>query len=340
MAKNEYRVNDKFFVSELKVLVYVIGYQCYGESNIVLIMNRDEVIYSIVIDSFHYKPYDGSPFINKAVDILRQHHVSHLDVLCWTHPHDDHSKGITTIIKKFCDEDTYVLYPNYIESNTSDIVKLKNVSKTTVEKILEVNKEGKICACPIGVIKERHNNVDDFKIVGLYDDEDVRKVSIDVITPISNMLTRYVNSDKCDDPNELSITLVINIDNFGFYFGGDTTNAHIDASNKEMISRCRFIKIPHHASTTADHLPKYLNKDNLSAVCTSVFEWGRSHNPNKKVIWNYQKFFKDIYSTNKHLKKEGHGVLLYEYDFSKGYPVCDIHPDGNVGKLNLIKKDN
>lgn len=71
MTRNEHRFHDKFYISDLKVLVYVIGYQCYGESTVLLIMNGDEVYYSIVIDSYHYKPYNGSPFINKAVDILR-----------------------------------------------------------------------------------------------------------------------------------------------------------------------------------------------------------------------------------------------------------------------------
>ena len=120
MTRNEHRYHNNFYISDLRVLVYVIGYQCYGESTVLLIMNGDEVYYSIVIDSYHYKPYNGSPFINKAVDILRKHHVEHLDILCWTHPHDDHSRGITTILKKFCHEETSLLFPGYIENNASD----------------------------------------------------------------------------------------------------------------------------------------------------------------------------------------------------------------------------
>jgi beta-lactamase superfamily II metal-dependent hydrolase len=337
MAKNKYRYKDQFFINDLKVQVYVIGYGCYGESTVLLIMNGDDVYYSIVIDSYHYQQYKGSPLINKAVDILNHNHVEHLDVLCWTHPHDDHSRGITTILKKFCDEDTTVLYPLYVEDNTADIVKLKQVSKNTVDKILEINRSGLVRACPIGVIEEKYNNVDEFEIINTFDDEDVRKVRIDVITPISHMLTTYVNDKKCDDPNELSITLILDIDDYGFYFGGDTTNDHIDASNQRMMRKCRFIKIPHHASNTANHLPNFLQKENVDAICTSVFEWGRSHNPNPKVIKEYQTFFKDIYTTNKSLTKEKHGIIMYEYDFSTGYPSCDIHTEGNVGKLDIVQ---
>lgn len=337
MARNKYRNHNQFFISDLRVLVYVIGYGCYGESTVLLIMNGDDVYYSVVIDSYQYQPHKGSPFINKAVDILLQKRVSHLDILCWTHPHDDHSRGITTILKKFCDEDTIVLYPMYLEDNIADIVKLNQVSKHAVESILDINKSGKVKACPVGVIEAQYNNVDEFEIINTFDEEDVREVRINVLTPISHMLTTYVNDKKCDDPNELSITLTLDVDGYVFYFGGDTTNDHIDASNRKIIGRCRFIKIPHHASYTADHLPGLLNTDSIDAVCTSVFEWGKSHNPNKDVIQKYQKFFTNIYTTNKSLTKEKHGIIMYEYDFSTGFPSCDVHIEGNVGKLEIVK---
>lgn len=337
MAKNKHRYNDQFFISDLRVLVYVVGYECYGESTILLIMNGDEVYYSIVIDSYHYKPYKGSPFVNKTVDILRNHRVEHLDLLCWTHPHDDHSKGISTILKKFCDEDTYVLFPSYIENNAADIVEMKQVSKDAVNKILEVNRKKEVKAFPVGVIEERFNNVDEFEIVNTFDDTDVKRVSIDAITPISNMLTQYVNSSKCSNPNELSITLVVDINDFGFYFGGDTTNEHIDAASKKFLGKCRFVKIPHHGSLTANHLTNYLDTERINAVCTSVFTWGRSHNPDAKVIKSYQAFFNEIYSTNKNLKKNGYGVIEYVYDFSCGYPTKQVHIDGNVGKMERVK---
>lgn len=339
MARNRYRYQDRFFISDLRALVYVIGYGCYGESTVLLIMNGDDVYYSVVIDSYHYQPFKGSPFINKAVDILRHNHVDHLDVLCWTHPHDDHTKGLTTILKKFCDDETIVLYPMYLEDNAADIVKLKQVSQHAVEKILEINKSGMVKACPVGVIESKYTNVDEFEIINTFDEEDVRDVRIDVLTPISHMLTNYVNGRKCDDPNELSITLTLDIDGYGFYFGGDTTNEHIDASNRKILGKCRFVKIPHHSSLTANHLPLYLKKERVDAVCTSVFEWGRSHNPNPKVIKQYQTFFKDIYSTNKCLRKQQHGIIIYDYNFSTGYPTYDVYIDGNVGKLESVKDD-
>lgn len=337
MAKNKYRNDDVFYISDLRVLIYVIGYARYGESSVFLILNGDTVCYSVVIDSYHYRRNKKEPYINKAMNILDKHHVKHLDVLCWTHPHDDHSKGLTTLLgSDYCDEDTEILYPMYIEDNEADILKLKKVSTEAVRKILTVNRDGKGKANPIGVVEGKFNNIDAFKIVNSFDMDDIRDVSLDVITPISRKLTSYVNDKKCTDPNELSITLIVNIDGYGFYFGGDTTNEHIDASNKNMIGQCRFVKIPHHSSDTALHLLDYLPVDRLDAVCTTVFKWGRSKLPKPMVIKEYQKYFTDVYSTNKDLRQKGCGTVKYEFNFNYGFPSCSVHKNGNVGKLDLV----
>lgn len=337
MAKNKYRQDDKFYMSDLRILIYVIGYARYGESTVLLFLNGDICYYSVVIDSYHYRHDKRGPFINKAKDILFNHHVEHLDILCWTHPHDDHSKGITTILDKFCDEETDVLYPIYIENNEADIVRLKQVSSQVVHIVLADNRAGKYRANPIGVVKERYDNIDEFEIVNPYDIEEKRTVNIDVITPISSKLTSYVNDKECADPNELSITLYVDIDGYGFYFGGDTTNEHIDASNKKRMRKSRFVKIPHHSSDTANHLLNYLPVDNLDAVCTTVFKWGKSKLPKPAVVKSYQKYFPNIYSTNKDFHQKGYGIIEYEYNFNTGSPICRVHQMGNVGKLEMVK---
>ena len=146
MANNSYRNGDRFYISNLRVLIYVIGYARYGESIVLLIMNGDTCYFAAVIDSYHYRKGGKGPFINKAADILMKHHVKRLDLLCWSHPHDDHSKGITTLLRKFCDEETNVLFPMYISANEADNVRLKHVSKDTVHKVLSDNRDRKYMA--------------------------------------------------------------------------------------------------------------------------------------------------------------------------------------------------
>lgn len=334
MAKNKYRnSDDSFDVSNFNVKIVVIGYGCYGESSIVLLRDGDTVFYSLAIDSFHY--LEGRnvlmPFINKTADVLKDYHVERLDVLCWTHPHDDHSKGFPRLICKYCDGESKVVFPMYLQRNSSDIVRYGVVSKCNLRFILEKNKKHESLATPIGVSDNADQNIDEFRLNDLYSSDTTARIRIDAITPISSRLTEFVNGSFCSDPNELSVSLVIDINGYGLYFGGDTKNNHIERAKRSLINHCRFVKIPHHASPTANKLTKFLPPE-LDAVCTTAFKWGGASLPDDNVIDNYRKFNADIYSTNKDLgNKFPFGIVEYDYDFSGGIPVVTPSCSGNGG---------
>lgn len=336
MGKNKYRNNnDSFDVTKLKVKIIVIGYGLYGESTLVFLMDEDVVFYTIIIDSYHYKKDNikGSPYINKTIDLLIKYGVKRLDVLCWTHPHDDHSKGIPRLIKHFCDSDTKILYPMYLEDNEKDIVKYGDTSKQNLKSILRVNREHKGLATPIGVPDKGEENIDEFNVLDIYNSEPVACVRIDALTPISSMLTEYVNEGLCNDSNELSITLVIDINGYSFYFGGDTTNKHINHSKQLKMGRCKFVKIPHHASKTAKDLVNYL-PPMLDGVCTTVYKRGKADLPDNGVLRLYRPYGANIYSTNK-LKRDdvAYGIIEYDCDFSTGVPWVEAKSDGISGVI-------
>ena len=334
MARNKYRnKDDSFDVTNFHLKVIVIGYGCYGESTLVLLMNGDVVFYAMVIDSYHYKnnKIKDGPFINKAIDLLRDNHVERLDVLCWTHPHDDHSKGIPRLIKKYCDGDTKVMYPMYLQSNQADIVKYGEISKQNIDYIIERNKQHEISATPIGVAVQGEANIDEFNLRDYYSSEITASIRIDALTPISSVLTEYVNDSLCSDPNELSISVVIEVNGYGMYFGGDAKSKHINLSKTLKVSRCRFVKIPHHTSPTAADLTNYLPHE-LDAVCTTVYKKGRVKLPDKNLINRYRSFKADIYSTNKDFSNNPqYGIIEYDGDFSQGIPMFTSSCSGNGG---------
>jgi beta-lactamase superfamily II metal-dependent hydrolase len=82
----------------LIVKIFVIGYSQRGESVIVAFLDKESnnVLYTIVIDSFTYKG------INKTLDLLNQYNISSIDMLCWSHPDYDHTKGLDVLINQFC----------------------------------------------------------------------------------------------------------------------------------------------------------------------------------------------------------------------------------------------
>ncbi len=88
---------------------YVIGYKKEGESIVVLFKQDDDVIFSMVIDS-----YERSA--NETIKILEKNKVKTLDFLVWTHPHKDHSVGIKRILDLFCNINSKIIFPNIDQS--------------------------------------------------------------------------------------------------------------------------------------------------------------------------------------------------------------------------------
>lgn len=337
MGRNKFHsyYDDCFDVTKLKVKLFVIGYGLFGESILILFLNENVVFYSIVIDSYHYKngKKREGPYINKTIDLLKKYKVENLNILCWTHPHDDHSKGIPRLIKHYCNSGTKILYPMYLQNNATDIVEYGDTSKQNIESIHIANREKRGQATPIGLAGNSEYVVDEFYVLDSYSSDMIATVRVDALTPISSKLTEYLNYGKCKDPNELSITLVVDINGYGFYFGGDATNEHINLSKRSRIRHCKFVKIPHHASRTAKDLVNYLPAT-LCGICTTVFKKGKSNLPDKEIIALYRSYGVDIYSTNK-LKRDdvAYGIIEYNCDFSAGIPEMDVRDDGISGVI-------
>ena len=336
-SKNKYRLADNSFeVSDFHVKIMVIGYGCCGESTLILLMDGELVFYSIVIDSYHYKENRSNfkALINKTADILEEYNVGRLDILCWTHPHDDQSKGIPRLISKYCDDATWVVFPLYLQNNPADIVKYGVVSKCNLRFIYLKNKEHKALATPIGIPDYGVSIIDDFQIKDVYSSSVVACIKVGAITPISSRLSEFVNASFCSDPNELSVSIVVDINGYGLFLGSDTKNNHIERANDEIMKRCRFVKIPHHSSPTAIKLTEHLPAE-LDAVCTTVFKWGKTSLPNNNVLRKYRQFKVDIYSTNKAICSSiyPYGIVEYDYDFSQGIPIVSATSSGNGGVI-------
>ena len=99
------------------------------------------------------------------------------------------------------------------------------------------------------------------------------------------------------------------------------------------MRRCRFVKIPHHASKTAKDLVNYLPAT-LDGVCTTVFKRGNANLPNNDVVALYRSYGVDIYSTNKQRRVDvAYGIIEYDCDFSTGLPEVEAKGDGVSGVI-------
>lgn len=307
----------------LRVKIFVIGYKSEGESIIILFVDVNDikcpVKYSIVIDCFKYK--------NKNItdEILRRYSVETLSMLCWTHPDLDHSVAIDALIKKYCKESTQILLPEHFYNTPSDIVTINNKKlKDAVDKIFSLNRLRRKTVSNVSATAGGYSEVKSIRFAGV---DGNMKASINVITPISSILADYVKESKRNViKNELSISLIINIDEYYLYFGGDTVDKHIDAINAAYLGECRFVKIPHHSSTTSMSLTNYLPQE-IDTACTTIFSKHRL--PDTTVLQAYCSMGK-VFATGDNNNKNDYGVIEYEYDFSKTDIDIKINLYGNA----------
>lgn len=325
MAGNPKRIDDSFTILGLKVIISVIGYENIGESIVVFLQDGDTIIYTMVIDSYLVKR-KNQPILNKTIDLLRQNHVERIDTLCWTHPHRDHSRGMLKLISDYCDSETLFIFPAYLTGPSLDNINLKNDELQMIQSILTANRDKSLKANQVAVVTSKYTTVDEFKLTNYYGDIILNNIRIVAVTPDSSELLKQVGIPVKRNPNDLSVSLVLLVDSYGFLFGADTTNKHIDTCNKELLKKCRFVKIPHHASPTANHLVSHL-PSNLDAACTTLYNMGNAHLPDDNVIRQYKAMGTDVYVTgNKNRQKSGilYRIMTYIYDFSGSWPKISL----------------
>ena len=315
-------------LDNLRVKIFIVAYEKQGESVIILFIDNKNkehpVKYSIVIDCYKYK--------NKNItdEILRRYSVKTLSMLCWTHPHIDHSQNIDALIKKYCKDSTQIILPEHFYNKPEDIITINNKKlKEAVDKIFSLNRLKRKAVTLVSAAAGGYSEVKSINFSGI--DGDL-PVSINIVTPISSILADYAKNDcRNIDKNELSISIIININEYYLYFGGDAINVHIDKINPFYLGKCRFVKIPHHSSKTSTHLINYLPQK-IDTACTTIFN---THDlPNTNILNAYCSIG-DVFATGKKSNnKYEYGIIEYEYDFSKTEINIDVYLYKNAIHIN------
>lgn len=272
--------------NSLSIEINVIGYKTQGESIVLFIRVDSNIVFSAVIDSYSYKN------INKTMEILKNNKVKQINYLCWTHPDEDHSKGLNEIIKKYVNSNTLINIPENIEVSdyncSSETVKIFDLLKDN----LKLSKKNRY----------RVYTVSDFKDILVYEKnlkinyhEKEYVIEIKSIAPNSNLIREELRLDTFNK-NKHSIALLFYFGNLIFLFGGDMENSTIRQFNKTKIpASFDFIKIPHHGSDSSTALLDFIEKVNIS--CTTSYIKGCSNNPNKCVMKRYKDISEHVYST-------------------------------------------
>lgn len=294
--------NLPYLVKEKLVIeINVIGYKTEGESSVVFIKNDSKIAFSIVVDCFCCRN------MNKTVEILRNNNIKHIDYLCWSHPDNDHSKGMCDIYDEFVNENTIVNIPENVDSAYK---KCSNEVKNLFDKLKKESCNSKSNIYTVSDSKDLlfyKNNIC-FK----YDDDYVIDLKMNSFAPNSSLILEqslYGDFNK----NDHSIGFTIKLGEVVLMFTGDMGNTTI-AKLPKLYEQLYFLKIPHHGSETSSKMLDVFKSVNV--VCSTVYRKGKNNLPSQNIINSYKKKTNNLYitSSDSNPNDNGYGVINISID--------------------------
>ncbi len=315
--------------------VHVIGYRTKGESIVVLFkeeLTKEEprTFYCLVIDSYR-KKY-ARKITNRTIDILIDNGVKRLPLLIMTHPHQDHIVDLDVLIEKYCDDNSKFCFPSHPIDIENGKVAIKDSERRIIRKVRKINTAKKPVLNQISVVKGEYTPIQN---VNLYDNDDPDKkrpfrIEINALTPVGGVNETKVENDFFD-LNDLSVTVIININGYSLLFGADTTNDHINHFDNETMSEVKFVKIPHHGSDTSDRLVGFFAPNQLDFACSTTYYTGASKLPLKNVLdlyYNASNRVDVIGCPSKDNRKGLFGEMIYKFKLGSAQIFTEIQTNG------------
>lgn len=278
---------DNFYcLNSITVDTYIIGYNPQGESIVNIIKSDGNSIFTFVIDSFK----SDTSFITK--EILEKEKIKKLNMLCWSHPHVDHSKGIDILLDSFTDKNTEIWIP---ERSIELDEKVSDYSKSLFNKLLNESKS-KNGVYKVYTISDKKDMLYYQKLKRLKYRGIDYQIEMNSLAPNScNQL--LFEKDNYFNINEESIVFYFSIGATCFLFTGDSCNEEFDNIPEDAFPKIiYFNKIPHHGSLTSSSLLRLI-KDKGNIACTTIYKSGKSTLPNSEIINQYKEKFDEIYNT-------------------------------------------
>lgn len=304
-----------FFIDDITDIIleiYVVGYHEKGESIVLFLCDKsqEKAIFTAVIDCFCFAD------LNKTYEILQDRQIESTDLLCWTHPDEDHTKGLDDIINQFCTHKTKFILPEGIYGKKSDILQYSEDELKLIQTINSYNTHQNYCvnsisanpSCALEILKYEFSDNIGKKLI----------FSIDAVAPISAIIRRRIDSEpEKIKNNDFSIALLVNLGNMQFFLSGDIENQTIQQLSENFIDNLVFLKIPHHASQSSNLLlSKIVNSQRDTQIpisCTTVY---KSHNlPNPELMEEYKIYSEKLHSTGfNDFQNFNYGIMEYSFE--------------------------
>ena len=285
----------------------MIGYHDQGESVVFFIKTDGMVAYTGLVDC--YKTEEQ----NAVKMVLEEERIKKVDFVCWTHPHDDHTRGLDEIWKEYCTKETCFCCSDIIEA---DLELYSKEAKMLFESIADVHTSPKREKMKIMYLKDA-TQVERLRCVGNTKQYEFR---IQSFAPNSAKLAERLIEDKDQKGNEYSIGLFLFLGQYSIMLAGDVENPTMRRiADSDVEYPVDFIKIPHHGSMSASFLPEKMRELDLlppGIVASTLFRIHRL--PREEAFAKYYNWgCKEIYLTG-NIEGErdtvGYGIVKTTFD--------------------------
>lgn len=319
---------------KMKIAVYHIGYSSEGESSIFILYGEDkDIYYSMAIDCYEESQCNITDSILKEWGIAEKK----LDMLIWTHPHDDHSAGLVQLVKKYCSaEKTKICTANIFgeAERVSDVCR-ENIF--FLGSLLQRKKAmNRINLHPMHCYPDIMDEIA-FLGYGKFD-----RMVLKCIAPMPN-IGGIQGINKTFDGNKICLGCVVKLEGIAgeinLMFAGDVDNMTFEElaydSDSEISAAYNYIKIPHHGSEKGRKLMELLQKSGDTSEYASTSVNLRNHLPNRKVMSEYGKVVETLICTSDIVDYHyGKGVVYLDFDLEKKTIKTQLY-----GTAAIINKD-
>lgn len=322
-------------LDDLYIDIFLCGYEEEGESSVFILytlMPVPMVLYTVVIDCYENEN------INCTKRILEEKSKYFgkkiwLDMLIWTHPHDDHTKGIESIIRKYCNDKTKIITANVANS----AIEFSEMSKSLIRYLTSINYRKKK-RWNISAVEKMGDLLQSVQFTG--NKELIKELEIKCIAPCPDIISQEITEEFI---NNVCVGIVImikrNDGNLNFMFAADMEEKTIREVVREqeaegIPNQYAYIKIPHHGGKSGALITGLLDMENKSELAASTIyaktmRQGVSYNPNKDVLKRYKKYINEIdLTTNVFEDERGVGVIHINYDL--GNKRKEVHTYGKA----------
>lgn len=233
-------VDDK---DALVVRVHVIGYKSMGESILITLWDTKlkKAHYSVVIDIFERKD-SNRILVNRTFDLLDAYGYGtdrKVEMVCWSHPDDDHSRGLDKLLNDYCDGNTRIFVPYFYHDQDFSKVRQNKKDKDFLITILNLNSQRKLSCNPTSVPESEASGMETLEIFSAQMGMEEKPVVVrfEALSPTGSVLTEKVLNRGNLGKNELAIVVVMTIGEEKLVFGSDIMNEEIKFFKRSSSSR-------------------------------------------------------------------------------------------------------